>query len=207
MSEPNEADQLLALARDGDDDAWGELLERYRPYLRFLARRGMDVRLQARVDASDVVQQTFLEAARDLSKFRGSVERELIAWLRTILEHNVAETIQVHLATKKRSARRERSLDDSNDGGIPLRNQTPDDQSTPSQRVMRGEAAVILARAVEKLPPDQCEAIRLRHFEGYSLKELAEHFQRSETAVAGLLKRGLQKLRDLLAHRAESTDR
>lgn len=191
--------ELLVLARDGDREAWGLLLERYRPYLRFLAQRRLDPQLAARVDASDVVQQTFLEAQRDLPKFRGEVENEFVAWMRRILEHNVAETVQAHLAAKKRSAKRERSLDDSRNGGRAMRHDVASEQSSPSQRAMRGEAAILLARAVAELPPDQCEAVRLRHFEGFSLKQLAEHFQRSEVAVAGLLKRGLRGLRKQLA--------
>ena len=132
---PNE---LLRRAQDGDEEAWGRLLEHYRPYLRFIAQRRMDPKLQARVDASDVVQQTYLEAQRDLAGFRGEVEQELIAWLRRILEHNVSECVERHLTTKKRSAKREQSMDDSRGRGVPMRGLIPAEQSTPSQRVMRG---------------------------------------------------------------------
>ena len=64
---------------------------------------------------------------------------------------------------------------------------------------MQGELAVRLAVEIEKLPSDQREAVRLRHLEGWSLKNLAGHFHRSESAVAGLLKRGLRGLREQLA--------
>lgn len=199
MSMNRPTSELLKLARAGDQDAWGTLLEQYRAYLRFIAQRRMDPRLRARVDASDVVQQTFLEAARDLNAFRGEAEEEFVVWLRRILEHNVSEEVQKHLAAQKRTARREQSLDDSRPRGFPLRGQLASEQSTPSQRLMRGERAVQLARAVDSLPTDQCEAVRLRHFEGLSLKQLAEHFGRSETAVAGLLKRGLRGIRKFFA--------
>ena len=195
---PVDAAELLRRAREGDTAAWGELLERYRAYLRYVAQRRMDPKLQARVDASDVVQQTFLEAQRDLQSFRGEVEQELAVWLRRILEHNVSESIERHLTTKKRSAKREQSMDDSRGKGMAMRTRLPSEQSTPSQRVMRGEDAAMLARAVAELPPDQAEAVQLRHFEGFTLKQLAEHFGRSEVAVAGLLKRGLQGLRKRL---------
>lgn len=193
-----DAAELLRRAREGDAAAWGELLERYRNYLRYVAQRRIDPKMQARVDASDVVQQTFLEAQRDLQSFRGEVEQELAVWLRRILEHNVSESIERHLTTQKRSAKREQSMDDSRGKGMAMRARLPSEQSTPSQKVMRGEDAAMLARAVAELPPDQAEAVRLRHFEGYSLKDLAKHFERSEVAVAGLLKRGLQGLRKRL---------
>ena len=72
-------------------------------------------------------------------------------------------------------------------------------QSSPSSRAMRGEAAVRLAQAMDRLPTDQCEAIRLRYLEGSSLTQIATEMQRSEVAAAGLLKRGLRGLRSDLS--------
>jgi RNA polymerase sigma-70 factor, ECF subfamily len=71
-------------------------------------------------------------------------------------------------------------------------------QSSPSQRAMRGEQAVALATALETLPPDQREAVRLRHLEGRSLNEIAAHLGRTPAAAAGLIKRGMQTLRERL---------
>ncbi len=190
--------ELIARAVAGDEQATGVLLEHYRGYLRILAQRQFDRRLQSRVDPSDVVQQTLLEAVRDLSAFRGACDGEFAAWLRRILEHNVAQTVQTHLVAQKRSCRRESSLDETLDG-VALCDRIPLPQSSPSRRAMRGEDAVRLAKAIDSMLADQAEAIRLRYLEGYSLAELAQHFQRSEVAVAGLLKRGLRRLRELLA--------
>jgi RNA polymerase sigma-70 factor (ECF subfamily) len=189
------ASQLLAKARQGDAEAAGILLERYRPYLRLIAQRRLDSGVKARVDPSDVVQQTCLEAYRDLVSFRGGAEAELIAWLRRILDHNVAQTIQKHVFAQKRATDKERSLDDSNGLGRALREVLAAEQSSPSRRAMRDEDAVGLAQAMQTLPEDQHEAIRLRHLEGWSLAQIAEQLDRSEVAVAGLLKRGLRRLR------------
>ncbi len=186
-------DELIAEARAGSDEALGVLLDRYRPYLRLLAQRGIGSELQARVDPSDVVQRAFLDAHRDWTGFRGQAEPELVAWLRRILEHNVSETVGEHVRAQKRSTRKERSLTESGDG--PLAADLAADQSSPSQRAMRGEAAVVLAQAIETLPDDQREAIRLRYLEGWTLAQITEHFDRSQVAVAGLLKRGLRGLR------------
>ena len=188
--------ELLRRARAGDPEATGELLERHRAYLSLLARRALDQRVQARVAPSDIVQQTMLEAQRDLVGFRGQNSAEFAAWLRHILQHNVHEILDQHLGAQKRAVTREQRLPtDEGDTGHP-RQLPADNQSSPSQRAMRGEQAVQLAEAIESLPTDQREAIRLRYLEGLTLKELAEQLDRSEAAVAGLLKRGLRKLRD-----------
>jgi RNA polymerase sigma-70 factor (ECF subfamily) len=189
-------DELMQRARDGDREALGALLSRYRAYLHVLAQRRLDAVAQARVDASDIVQQTFMEAHRDFAAFQGAAEGELIGWLRRILENNAAHTIERHVFAQKRTVDREKSLDDSHDAGAPLRQRLAAEQTSPSRRAMLGEAAVRLAEALESLPPDQREAVRLRHLEGWTLEQLVAHFGRSESAVAGLLKRGLRGLRN-----------
>jgi RNA polymerase sigma-70 factor (ECF subfamily) len=188
-------DQLIAEARAGNDEALGLLLDRYRPYLRLLAQRRLGLDVQARVDPSDVVQRACLDVHRDWGAFRGQAEAELIAWLRRILENNAVETLQEHVVAKKRSTKKEQRLTESADGERPLANVLEADQSSPSQRAMRGEAAIRLAQALETLPDDQREAIRLRYLEGWSLTDIARRLDRSGVAVAGLLKRGLRGLR------------
>lgn len=201
---PTDPVELLKQARGGDDVALGVLLERYRPYLRILAERRLDRRLRVRVDASDLVQRTCLDAHKDIGKFRGTAEPQLIAWLRQILEHNVQQSVQEHVLAQKRSINQERHAEDSENNGPAAMARFAAEQSSPSQRAMRGESAVLLAKALEQLPDDQREAVRLRHLEGWTLAEIADHFQRSEVAVAGLLKRGLQKLRQHFSESDES---
>jgi len=77
----------------------------------------------------------------------------------------------------------------------------PSDSSSPSQRMMRDEAAVVLAICLEQIPETQRQAIRMRYLEGMSLKEISEKIEKSEMAVAGLLKRGLRALREEMATR------
>ncbi|MCO6456510.1 MAG: sigma-70 family RNA polymerase sigma factor [Pirellulaceae bacterium] len=190
--------ELLARAREGDAEALGRLLNNYRPYLRVLAERELDSQVRVRADASDVVQQTCLEAYRDLAQFRGSVEAELVAWLRQILRHNVSQTLQQHVFAQRRSVDRERRIDPGDGSHDNLGPDLPASQSSPSRRVMLGEDAIRLSQALEGLPPDQRRAVRLRHLEGRTLAELAAELERSELAVAGLLKRGLRKLREIL---------
>ena len=193
---------LFSKALSGDRDALGELLERYRPYLRVLARRQLDSAMNARVDASDIVQQTCLEAHRDFGVFHGRSVGELISWLRRILEHNALQSIETHLVTQKRSVAREVSVRDSN-GADPVLAGVAGRGSSPSRRAMRTELSVRIAAEIERLPDDQREAVRLRHIEGWSLAQLSASFQRSESAVAGLVKRGLRRLRRQLADLSE----
>jgi RNA polymerase sigma-70 factor (ECF subfamily) len=187
--------ELISSARDGDAEALGMLLERERATLRVLAQRAMDARLSRRVDPSDVVQQTFLEAQRDFVDFRGKDGAEWDAWLQQILEHNVSELVEKHIFARKRRVNAERSLDDSKLHRPALRDILAADGSSPSHRSIRAEDAAQMAEMIQTLPNDQREAMRLRYLEGRSLQRMADHFGRSQGAVAGLLRRGLQQLR------------
>lgn len=185
---PAQLADLLARARAGDGEAAGLLLEKYRPYLRILAERQLDQNLAARLDASDLVQQTCLSVLGRLPQFDGRDEAQFIAWLRTVHENNIRDAIREHLQTAKRAAGREVSAA-AEELAIPLQ------ASSPSQRVLVGESAAELAAALLELPPDQREAVRLRYLEGRSLAEIAERMERSVVAAAGLVKRGLIQLR------------
>jgi RNA polymerase sigma-70 factor (ECF subfamily) len=91
----------------------------------------------------------------------------------------------------------ETSLDESH-GGVPMRNMVCVDGPSPSSEAMRLEQSLKFLDAIAQLPPDQARAVRMRHLEGLTLLEIAQAFGRSESAVAGLVKRGVQGLRDRL---------
>jgi RNA polymerase sigma-70 factor (ECF subfamily) len=188
---PNE---LLERALQGDQEALGRLLEAQRTALHRLAQRQLG-RIAVRVDASDMIQQTFLEAYRSFPQFAGSDAREWVAWLQSILDHKIAGAIRDHTLLQKRNVSRERSLDDSQGQGSPLKQELDAGHSTPSQKAIRGEEAERLAQALTGLPDDQQKAVRLRHLEGWALADIAQHLGRSTAATAGLLKRGMQALR------------
>lgn len=167
-----------------------------------LAHRYLSEQLRRRVDPADIVQVTFLEAKRDLHAFRGETPAEFAGWLRGMLKNNVASALSHHVMTQKRSTRKEVHAGagaggegDSKDQWIA---QLPGAKTSPSGVAVRREAVVAMMDALHELPETQAEAIRLRYMEGLPLKEIVERMGKSETAVAGLLKRGLQKLRTLL---------
>ena len=196
MKEAIPPNDLLEQALQGDRDALGRLLEGQRAPLHRLAERQLKGRIAARVDASDVLQQTFLEAHRCFAQFAGQDTRELVAWLHGILDHKVAAAIRDHAMLQKRNVGRERSMDDSRAGAAaPLKQELDAGHSTPSQKAVRGEEAERLSQALTTLPEDQREAVRLRHLEGWALTDIARHLGRSPAATAGLIKRGMQALR------------
>jgi RNA polymerase sigma-70 factor (ECF subfamily) len=181
-------------------------LEKFRPYLDLLVRRQVDARLQGKLDASGVVQQTLWEAHQGLKDFRGKSEAEAVAWLRKILVRNLTDEVR-KLAAGKRDFARERSIEQAvEQSSANLSAWLAQDQSTPSQQAMRHEQMFELAAALAQLPEDQRTAVELHHLEGYSLVEVGRHLQRSKEAVAGLLFRGLKRLRELLPQRARVSD-
>jgi RNA polymerase sigma-70 factor (ECF subfamily) len=195
MKEVVAAKAMLEQARQGDREALGRLLEAQRAALHRLAERQLDGRIAVRVDASDIIQQTFLEAHRSFRQFAGADTRELAAWLQGILDHKVAGAIRDHALLQKRNVHRDRSLDDSHGGVASLKQQLDAGLSSPSQKAIRGEEAERLAQALAVLPDDQREAVRLRHLECWALAEIARQLGRSPAATAGLIKRGMQALR------------
>lgn len=160
-----------------------------------LAERQLDGRIALRADASDIIQQTFLEAHRSFQQFAGQNVRQFCVWLEGILDHNIAGAIRDHALLQKRAVQRERSLDDSHGGMVSFKQQLDAGCSTPSQKAIRGEEEQLLMQALSALPDDQREAVRLRHLEGWALADIAGHLGRSPAATAGLIKRGMQALR------------
>jgi RNA polymerase sigma-70 factor (ECF subfamily) len=187
--------QWLDQAIQGDPQALGRLLETQRAGLHRLAKRQLAGRIAVRVDASDVLQQTFMEAYRSFPQFAGRDMPELVAWLRSILDHKIAGAIRDHTLLQKRDVGRERSMDDSHGGGTPLKQELDANFSSPSQKAIRGEQAEQLHQALAALPDDQREAVRLRHLEGWALADIALHLGRTPAATAGLIKRGMKALR------------
>src|SRR5436190_5332366 len=179
-------------------------LDQYRGYLRALAQIELGRRLQSKVDPSDIVQQSLLEAHQDLAALKGRTEAELVAWLRVILTRNLLNTAR-DFGAQKPDIRRERSLAQQvEDSSVRLDRFLASNESSPSHKVVRREDAERLATALAALPEDQRSAVILKHFHDWPLADIAEQMDRSTLAVAGLLKRGLKKLRQIMDAEAPS---
>jgi RNA polymerase sigma-70 factor, ECF subfamily len=178
-----------------DKNAPARNLEDYRSYLRLQAQLDLDPRLQVKLDLSGVVQQTLLEAHQDGARFRGGNDAALLAWLRQILARNLLDEVR-----KVRRARFDATLEQSLDeSSARLEAALAAEQSSPSEQASRNEELQRLARALEQLPEDQQTAVLRHHLQGVPLADVAGEMGRSKAAVAGLLHRGLTRLRELLA--------
>ena len=176
----------------------GPQVERFRDYLCVLARAHLPPRLPSRIEASDIVQQTLLEAYQQRDEFRGRSDGELAAWLKRILAHNLADALR-GVGRAKRDLRRERPLEAAiEDSFCRAEGWLAADEASPSQNAIRFEQIHQLAEALERLPAEQRDTVVLHHLQGWSLTQLAEHLQRTEASIAGLLRRGLKRLRELM---------
>jgi RNA polymerase sigma-70 factor (ECF subfamily) len=180
-------------------DAADRPLERYREYLRLLARVQLGARLRGKLDPSDVVQQAVLQAHARRGQFRGTTEAEWLGWLRAILANALAAAAREFDAAARDLAR-ERSLDAELDRSSDrLEGLLAAEQSSPSEGAANGEQLLRLARALARLPDDQRRVIELHHLKGLPVAAVAAEVGRTRPAVAGLLYRGLKRLRELLA--------
>lgn len=170
-------------------------LDHFRSYLLLLARIRLDRKLRAKLDASDIVQQTMLEAHQAIATFRGEDQAAQAAWLRQILARNLANAVR-DMTREKRDVTRERSIHAGLDeSSSKLAGWLQAHQSSPSEHIQRQERALLLARALSNLPEQQREAVILRHFHECSLAEIADELSTTTAAVTGLLHRGLKNLR------------
>lgn len=182
-----------------DDEKTQKLLARFHEYLTLLARLQTAGRSKAKLDVSGIVQQTLLEAHQAIEELAGLSEERQTAWLRQALANNLADEIR-KLSAQKRDIRMERSLEAGLDNSMArLGRMLPADSSTPSVRAHKNEQLLALAGALNRLPEAQRQAVELHHLLGLGLTETAERLQTTKPAVAGLLHRGLKRLRELLA--------
>jgi RNA polymerase sigma-70 factor (ECF subfamily) len=195
MGEPvGDVAQWLAAARAGSRDALGNVLQTFRAYLLLVADRELDPELRAKGGASDLVQETFLEAQRDFAQFQGLSVEELRAWLRRLLLNNVANFTRNFRQRAKRDIAHELPLEgggSSNERGAGL----AADISSPSGQAVAHEQAEALARAMERLPPDYREVLALRHEQQLAFEEIGTRMQRTANAARMLWLRAVERLK------------
>ncbi len=190
---------LIEQARQGNAAARGALLELYRDYLRLVARSLIGGALRSRLDASDLVQETFLKAHRDFEQFGGMSERELLAWLRQVLVRSLLNQVKHHRRLS-RDHHRQVSLEQLLDQpSLAVQQALASRFPSPSEAAGRRERSVLLADAIDQLPPDYRKAFVLRTLEHHSLEAVATRMERSTSAVRMLWVRAVKRLNEMLA--------
>jgi RNA polymerase sigma-70 factor (ECF subfamily) len=185
--------QLIERARAGDQAALGELLEKYRGYLKGLADKLLDDRAAGRIDASDVVQQTCLSVHKQIAEFDGHDVPQFAAWLRQIHERNIRNAARNQLHAGKRAIDREKRVSGAEDYAAR--------QTSPSQHVVRSEESARLARAIAQLPQDEQEALRRRYLDGEAMGEIATTMGLTKDGLVWLMKCAMTSLRQNMAER------
>jgi RNA polymerase sigma-70 factor (ECF subfamily) len=183
----------IRVARNGSAEALGRLLEACRPYLLLVATQELSSDLRSKVGASDLVQDTFLEAQRDFARFRGHTKEELLGWLRRALLHNLANVTRHYRATDKRDVAREISPDDVPPGALPA---APTE--SPSAQAMARERDEGLARALAQLPEDYRRVVGWRNYERASFEEIGRRLGRSPEAARKVWARAVERLQQIL---------
>jgi len=188
--------EWLARARSGDAAARDRLFAACRSYVATVARCHLQRGLAARVDASDIVQQSLLEAHRGFDRFAGESPAQWLAWLRGIATHNALDAARGHRVAARRAAGREQSLDAGS--AAAAFGPVADSRSSPSQRLLRWERELALAAAIDRLPEDHRRVIELRNIERLPFEEVARRMERSAGACRMLWMRALENLRGAL---------
>jgi len=194
--------ELIDAARAGDAAAQDALLGRYRNYLTLLARMSMSRGMQAKFDASDVVQDALVRAHQGLAEFRGAGEEELVGWLKQILARTMSNANRRYRFTAGRRVDRERSIDDLvRESSTALQRLPPANVTSPSRGAERREAGALVADVLASLKEDDREVIVLRSLEERAWGDVARRMSRSEEAVRALWGRAIQRLGAVLEER------
>ena len=201
-NDPSNTVHLVERLRAGDRQALTDLFQRHRDRLRRMVELRMDARLQGRVDASDVLQDAFLDAATQLDTFLRGSELSAFLWLRLVVSQRLSKYHRQHLGTKMRDVRHEVSL---------YRHPLPQASSaalaamllgrltSPSHAAIRAEQVLHVQEALNELEPLDREVVALRHFEQLSRAETAQLLEITEEAGAKRYMRALRRLKAILA--------
>jgi RNA polymerase sigma-70 factor (ECF subfamily) len=191
-------DERIREAQGGSAEALGELFEGFRQYLLLVANQELRRDLQAKVGASDLVQQTFLEAQRGFDQFDGRSQRDLLVWLRQILKNNLRDATRSYRCASKRQVQREIAIVADDDSAAIPTTVLVDRSESPSWPVRQCEQDAALHDALSRLSECQRQVIVLRNLELRSFVEIAECMGRSPDAARKLWGRAVQALAEQL---------
>jgi RNA polymerase sigma-70 factor (ECF subfamily) len=193
-------DELILRAGGGDGEARQLLLDRHRERLRQMIALRLDRRLAARMDPSDIVQESLADADRDLSDYLRSPAMPFYAWLRRFAWDRLVEAHRRHVSAERRSVDREqaRSIPWADQSAVALADRLVASGTSPSRHLLRDEERIRVRAALEQLPPRDREVLVLLYMEDLSAVEIAAILGLSEGAVRARHLRALDRLRRLM---------
>ena len=200
--QPNDTQELLAQARQGNDQALEQLLARHREPVRRMIDLRLDPAIIQRVDASDVVQDVLLEASRRFKDYLKAPSMPFHLWLRHIAKDHLIDAHRKHHLAKKRGVNREQPLHRpqwAEQSSLDLASQLIDPELTPASAALRQELENRLHAAMDQLDEDDRELLLMRHFEQLGNQEVAAALELSEAAASMRYLRAVRRLRDILS--------
>ncbi len=202
MTETAESsDELLARLRVGDLTALGELFSLNRERLWRMVNFRLDQRLRGRVDADDVLQEAYLDAAKRIEHYLNNTSMSFFVWLRQIVLQTMIDLHRKHLGAQMRNAAREVSLHGAaypQATSISLAAHLMGNITSPSQAAMREEVSHQLEEALETMSKIDREVLALRHFEELTNSEVAEVLGIQQKAASIRYVRAIARLKDIL---------
>ena len=202
-SAASDTEQLLRRVAQGDATAERLLFDRHRSRLRRMVAVRMDRRLAARLDPSDVVQDSLLEAARQLPRYLRERPMPFYPWLRQLAWQRLVDLHRRHILTQKRGQIHEQEAGILDASAMLLAEQIIDTATSPSDRLVRDEMRDRVQVALARLKPSDREVLIMRHLEQMQVSEIAALLEISESAVKMRRLRAIQRLRELLEERSE----
>jgi RNA polymerase sigma-70 factor, ECF subfamily len=203
MNDPaSDTIQLLERLRAGDRGALADLFQRHRDRLRRMVELRMDARLYGRIDASDVLQDGFIDLAQRVESYLRDPRLPVFLWLRLVVSDRLALVHRHHLGTRMRDAGQEVSLYRDplpQASSAALASMLLGRRTTPSNAAIRAEQILQVQEAINSLEPLDREVVALRHFEQLSRSETAVVLGITEEAGAKRYIRALKKLKSILA--------
>jgi RNA polymerase sigma-70 factor (ECF subfamily) len=198
MSDASHDTKLIARLRSGDEAALAEFVEANRPALMGFLHARIGSHLAKKTEAEDILQDAAMEAVRSLDKAPLD-SWDPLHWLFQICERKIIDAHRRHFTSQKRDASREAALPDGSEAGGGLANLLAASMTTPSAAFSRDQRQLRVLAALDTLPEDQREAIRLRYLVGLPSKEIAQKLGKTDGAVRVMLSRSLGKLQEMLA--------
>lgn len=190
---------ILAKIRSGDQTAMAEFLDQRRPQLLAFLHKNLSDAMRRKVDPEDLAQEVHMECVRVLADVEIG-DQDPFNWVCKVAERRIIDAHRHHFGAQKRDAAREVALGSpgGDTGQAGLINMLVASMTSPSQAFSRDQREFKLLQAIQTLPQENQDALRMRYIENRPSKEIAKHLQKSDVAVRVMLSRSLNKLRDVL---------